>query len=96
MFITGKKGPLSPWYHSEVGKKAEEEHRVTIAHRNAVNAEIRARQEEYWRRRIEAAGREASKIWNAPGRDTTAEDKRQEEKKRQDFEDMRGRIQGGQ
>jgi len=48
-------------------EKARKEASQAIGSRNARNAETRARNEEEWRRRIEAAGREASRIWNQPG-----------------------------
>ncbi|HEV8070461.1 MAG TPA: hypothetical protein VGP76_22290 [Planctomycetaceae bacterium] len=65
--------------------------RATIAHRNAVGAEVRARRAEEERLWIEEAGRRAAKIWNAPGK-YTPDPKPPYNGPRQSYDPMKGQT----
>lgn len=83
-FIKGIKGKLSPWFNSVAGKKAQEENRLAIEHRDAVVREEAVRRHEEWRRGIEAEAR-APRIEHVPLPDTSAEDKRLEQERARKF-----------
>jgi hypothetical protein len=65
---------------------------ATIERRNRINAEIQAQEDEYWRRKIEEAGREASRIWNAPGKYTPEPETRMERLSRGLTNPLRGQL----
>jgi hypothetical protein len=60
-----------------------------------VTQDIRKRRAEEEQREIDAAGRRASKIWNAPGPDMTDEINRLEKKKAEDRAQTERAINGG-